>query len=191
MKDIFKLGGILLLVTAIAGAALSMVNAITKPRIELQKKLVLERALTQALPNADKNAIILFEKDSQSFYKGFSSPDTTELVGYAFVAKGKGYSSEIETMVGVDTTGKIKGLTVLHQVETPGLGTKIEEIKYGEDSPWFLRNFISKKWNGLAVDKDGGEIQSITGATISSRAVTNSIREGLQNLEKQIGTFKQ
>jgi len=189
MKDILKLGGILLLVTAIAGGALSIVNAITKPKIELQKKLALERALTTALPTADKNTIILTKEDNLTYYKGYANPDTTNLVGYAFVAYGKGYSSTIETMVGVDTTGGICGMAILYQVETPGLGTKIDEIRYGEDKPWFQVQFFGKGWNGLAVDKDGGDINSITGATISSRAVTNSINEGMQKLEKRLGGF--
>ena len=186
MKEILKLGGILLLICAIAGGALSIVNAITKPRIELQKKLALERALLSALPNADKNAIIPFEEAGLKFYKGYASPDTTNLSGYAFVAFGVGYSSTIETMVGVDTTFQITGLSVIHQLETPGLGTKIEEIKYGEEKPWFLVQFSGKSWQGLAVDKDKGDISSITGATISSRAVTQSIHQGLKNLENHL-----
>lgn len=191
MKEILKLGGILLLVTAIAGAALSMVNAITKPRIEEQRRLVTERALTSALPSADKNAIVPIKQDDEiNYYIGYEDTSKTEVVGYAFVAKGAGYSSIIETMVGVDTTGAILGLTVMHQVETPGLGTKIEEIRYGESSPYFLDQFIDRTSEGLAVDKDGGEIKSITGATISSRAVTNSIKKGLENLGQQIGGFK-
>ncbi len=190
MKDILKLGGILLLVTAIAGGTLSMVNKITKPRIELQKRLVLERALIKALPTADKNAIVLTKDGDSQYYKGYSNSDSTNLVGYAFVAYGKGYSSTIETMVGVDTSGAITGLTILHQVETPGLGTKIEEIRYGEEKPWFLIQFLNRTWNqSLAVDKDGGEINSITGATISSRAVANSIKESLKNLEDRLGGF--
>ncbi len=191
MKEILKLGGILLLVTAIAGAALSMVNAITKPRIEEQRRLVTERALTSALPSADKNAIVPIKQDDEiNYYIGYEDTLKTDVVGYAFVAKGAGYSSIIETMVGVDTTGAILGLTVMHQVETPGLGTKIEEIRYGESTPYFLDQFIDKTSEGLAVDKDGGEITSITGATISSRTVTNSIKKGLENLGQQIGGFK-
>jgi electron transport complex protein RnfG len=186
MKEILKLGGILLLVAAIAGGALSIVNAITKPRIELQKRLVLERALVNAIPAANKNAIVPMEENGIEFYKGYVNSDTTGLAGYAFVAYGKGYSSTIETMVGVDTLFSITGLSIMHQVETPGLGTKIEEIKYGEDSPWFQDQFLKRPWNKLVVDKDGGDIVSITGATISSRAVANSIKEGLEQLEKHL-----
>lgn len=190
MKEITKLSGILLLVTAIAGGALSMVNFVTKPKIELQKRLALERALTTALPNANRKAIVLVREQDLIYYKGYASPDTTNLVGYAFVAYGKGYSSTIETMVGIDTTGTISGLTILNQVETPGLGSKIEEIRYGENTPWFQDQFSGRKWISLTVDKDGGDIKSITGATISSRAVTNSIKAGLQKLEEHLGGFQ-
>ena len=189
MRDILKLGGILLLVTSIAGGALSMVNSITKPRILKQKELALERALTKALPTADKNAIVCIGQGDEAYYKGFNTPDTITLVGYAFVAKGKGYSSTIETMVGVDTTGTITGLTVLYQLETPGLGTKIEEIKYGENKPWFLVPFVGRQWNRLELGKEDNNIKAITGATISSRAVTSSIKEGLKSLENRLGGF--
>ena len=191
MRDIVKLGLILLLVTSVAGAALSVVNNITKPRIEEQKKLVTERALITALSSANKNAIDpIFTNDTLKYYIGYKDTMRKELVGYAFVAREQGYSSQIETMVGIDTTGTIIGIKIMQQVETPGLGTKIEEIRYGETSPWFQDQFIGKKGIGLAVDKDKGEIVSVTGATISSRAVTNSIKKGFQNLEQQISGFK-
>ncbi len=186
MKDIIKISVILFIYSVIAGGALALVNSITKPKIEMQKRLVLERALLKALPNSDKNAIVRIEQDELTFYKGYANPDTTNLIGYAFLVKGAGYSSEIETMMGVDTLGVISGLMILHQLETPGLGTKIEEIRYGEEKPWFTEQFIGRQWPGLAVDKDGGEIHSITGATISSRAVTNSIRDGLKRLQESL-----
>ncbi|OQX88241.1 hypothetical protein B6D60_02455 [candidate division KSB1 bacterium 4484_87] len=191
MKEIFKLGGILLLVTALASGALSMVNKITKPKIEEQKRLVVERALIAALPTADPKAIEkVIENDEILYYIGYTTQEKTDIAGYAFVAKKAGYSSVIETMVGVDTTGKIIGIKVMEEKETPGLGTKIEEIKYGESAPWFQLQFINRYAGELAVDKDNGPIRSITGATISSRAVTNSIKEGLEQLEKRLGGFK-
>ncbi|MBN1155772.1 RnfABCDGE type electron transport complex subunit G [candidate division KSB1 bacterium] len=186
MKDIIKLGGILLLVTVIAAAALAMVNSVTKPKIDEQKKLVIENALKIALPLAHKDAIVKVDSSEVEYYKGYKTPEKNELVGYAIVAKGQGYSSEIETMVGVDTAGAIIGLTVLHQVETPGLGTKIEEIRYGEEKPWFQVQFLGKTPEDLAVEQDGGNIKAITGATISSRAVTNSIRDALNVLKEHL-----
>ena len=189
MKDIIKLGLTLLLVTAVAGAALSLVNNITKPRIEEQKRLVTERALIAALPAADKNYIEPVIKDNTlRYYIGYKDSLKQEIAGYAFVAKQYGYSSEIQTMVGVDTLGKIIGIKIMQQVETPGLGTKIEEIPYGKTSSWFQQQFIGRISDGLAVDKDGGQITSVTGATISSRAVANSIKSGLETLTKQLAS---
>ncbi|MDZ7264174.1 MAG: RnfABCDGE type electron transport complex subunit G [candidate division KSB1 bacterium] len=192
MKDIVKLALILLLVTALAGAALSLVNNITKPRIEEQKRLATALALSTALPAAANG---LIEPDTTAtsihYYRGYRDSLKQQLVGYAFLTKENGYSSEIETMVGVDTTGKIVGIKILRQLETPGLGTKIEEISHGQTTPYFQNQFINKVVTQLAVDKDGGEIVSITGATISSRAVTNSIKKGIQQLEQVIGGFKQ
>jgi len=93
-------------------------------------------------------------------------------------------------MVGVDTTGTIKGIKIMQQVETPGLGTKVEEVRYGENFSWFQDQFLNHVAQGLAVDKDGGKIISVTGATISSRAVANSIKKGLSKLEKKVKGFK-
>lgn len=188
MKDIVKLGGLLMLITAIAATALAGIYSVTKPRIDLQKQLTLENALTIALPEADSEAIIPVRSDSTGeviYYKGFDSPDTSSLVGYAFVAKEPGYSSVLETMVGVDTTGDIIGMKVLDQKETPGLGTRIEEVKYGETDPWFQQQFIGKDADDVAVEQDGGDIQSITGATITSRAVTKSIVSAYEEFQQQ------
>jgi electron transport complex protein RnfG len=90
-------------------------------------------------------------------------------------------------MIGVDTAGVIQGMKILSQAETPGLGAKITEVKYGDKWPWFQHQFIGKKGDNLQVDKDGGEIKSVTGATISSRAVTKAVREGVLKLEKLLG----
>lgn len=183
MKEILKLAGILMLVTAIAATALAFVNMKTKPLIEEQERLATAHSLVIALPIAARNAIHPVKKaDETLYYKGYSPADTTKLVGYAFVAIGKGYSSDIKTMVGIDTTGKICGIKIISQKETPGLGTKIEEVTYGDSTliPWFQKQFKDRVAKELAVDKDGGSIQSVTGATISSRTVANSIRKAIE-----------
>jgi electron transport complex protein RnfG len=127
------------------------------------------------------------EKDGKIiFYKGYSAPDTTKLIGYAFTGRSTGYSSVIETLVGVDSAGQVIGIRVLSQTETPGLGTKIQEVKYGEKLTWVQKQFIGKSAATTKVDKDGGEIVSITGATISSRAVAKSVSEGYRQIMSRI-----
>jgi len=186
MKDIYKLGGLLMLFTVIAATALAGIYGITKPLIERQKQLVIENALTVALPAVKKEAIFPVKHDGEIlYYEGYATPEKTDLLGYAFIAQGAGYSSVIATMVGVDTTGAIIGLQVLSQQETPGLGARIEEIKHGEKDPWFQRQFIGKAAATVAVEKDGGDIQSITGATISSRALSKSIVASFEKLKKE------
>ena len=188
MKDLLKLPVILTLVTVVAAGALAYVFNTTKPKIEAEKKLVQERALKESLPKAARGVIVPVKKGEKIlYYKGFASPDTTNLVGYIILSSAHGYSSTIEVMVGVDTAGVIQGMKILSQAETPGLGAKVTEVKYGDKWPWFQHQFIGKKGDNLQVDKDGGEIKSVTGATISSRAVTKAVRDGILKLEKLIG----
>jgi len=187
MKDILKVGSILMLITTIAATALAGVYSVTKPLIEMRKREALNAAKTIALPGVDLRAIDeVKSEDNVLYYTGYSDTNKTNLVGYAFLAKGKGYSSVIESIVGVDSAGYIIGIKILSQTETPGLGTKIEEKKYGETDSWFQRQFIGKPSEKLAVDLDGGTIESITGATISSRAVTNSIVAGYEDLMQKL-----
>lgn len=183
MKEILKLGAILFMTSVVAATSLAAVYSITKPRILKSKEAEFIASLTLALPGADKDAILPVIKDGTVlFYKGYTSPDTLKLVGYAFTGRAFGYSSVIETMVGVDSTGRVIGIRVLSQMETPGLGTKIQEVKYGEKAAWVQKQFVGKMAAGCQVDKDGGEIDSITGATISSRATARSVSEGYHRI---------
>ncbi len=187
MKEVIKFGGLLLLITGVAAGLLAYVDSLTKPKIEEQKRSEQEEALDWVLPQTKQGVIVpRSAKGEVCYYIGYAHKDTTELVGYAFLAKGTGYSSEIETMVGVDTSGVITGIKILSQKETPGLGTRIMEVKPGETEPWFQCQFKGKRADQVAVKKDGGEINSITGATISSRTVTHSIKEGALNLTELI-----
>lgn len=184
MKEIARLGGLLMLVTVIAATGLAGVYSVTKPRIEAQKALELERALTIALPGYDREQIDAKTRDDEVLYYAAAPAPGQKATAYCFVSEGAGYSGIIETMVGIDSSGTILGMKILSQTETPGLGTKIEEIRYGESDPWFQRQFIGRQAGLLSVDKDGGEIQSITGATISSRTVTRSIVERYHGLKE-------
>lgn len=191
MGNILKLSMILMLVTVVAALTLAGVNSVTKPLIEEQKRLAVQNALLEVVPDAAEGVYVDIGEKEGELFKAYVSKDTTELVGFAFKAYGKGYSSTIETMVGLDLSGNIKGIKVLFQQETPGLGTKIEEVKYGELSPWFCDQFKSKVAEVVAVDKDNGEITSITGATISSRAVTKSVKDGYIQLKGKLETLIQ
>lgn len=200
MNNILRLSIVLTLVTVIAAFVLAEIYEITKPKIEIQKLAATNQALQFVLPDAkiispvtmqvpvkDGDGNVLYEKERVVYYRGYSDPDSSRLIGYAFKAEGSGYSSVIETMVGIDTTGAIRKIKIISQKETPGLGTLSEQSDPFDGKKWSTRQFEGKTADALKVDKDGGEIVSITGATITSRAVTNSIRMKMKDLLPEMG----
>ncbi|MFH1727294.1 MAG: RnfABCDGE type electron transport complex subunit G [Pseudomonadota bacterium] len=99
-----------------------------------------------------------------------------KLIGVAFkTSSQEGYSGLIELMMGVDNNGKIKGLYVLNHKETPGLGDKMSH-------DFFKKQFIGKNLENFnfKVKKDGGDVDAITAATITSRAVSSALENGLE-----------
>jgi len=200
MNNILRLSVVMTIVTLLSAFLLAELYSITKPRIEIQKtaktmealKLVLPEArvlvpATKKIPVKDGEGNILFEKEEIIYYRAFANEDSSQLLGYAFKSEGNGYSSVIETMVGIDTTGQIKRIKILSQKETPGLGTLSEESEPFTGKKWSTQQFEGKTYEQLKVDKDGGQIVSITGATITSRAITNSIKSKLATLLPQMG----
>ncbi|MCF7919556.1 MAG: RnfABCDGE type electron transport complex subunit G [Candidatus Cloacimonetes bacterium] len=196
MSYFIKLGLVLLIITAIASGILAYVNDLTKDKIAENKVKAEELARIEVLPGTakfDKQSVILPPVQAEPnplkkqvaegplefvYYSGLDTEGN--LTGYTFVASQYGYSSEVKTMVGVDTAMNIIKIKVIEQAETPGLGANAA-------TDVFRQRFEKKQISELKVDKDGGEIVSLTGATITSRAVTNSIAAGLQILTDAVG----
>ncbi|MBC8312894.1 MAG: RnfABCDGE type electron transport complex subunit G [Candidatus Cloacimonetes bacterium] len=176
MKDILKITVVLLIICIIAGGVLAFVYKKTAPKIAENKKLEEENARKEVLPKAE-----YFESVSDNgkifYYKGFN--ENQNLVGFAFQCEKEGYSSTIQTMVGIDTLFQITGIKIVSQQETPGLGAKVSKLEFTEQ-------FKSKNPEKILADKDGGKIESITGATISTRTITNSIREKFKNIKEKL-----
>lgn len=193
MREILKSGLILMVVAAMSAGALSIVNEATEDRIKTTLKQEELTALVEVLPQA-KVFDPVREGRRIFYYIGYGAEDREILVGYACVAEGEGYSSTIETMVGITTDGEILGLKVLSHNETPGLGARIEEVKSSktlndfwswseqgdqgkpEEKPWFQKQFIGKGVKDLYIEKMDG----ISGATISSKAIIDSVREKIK-----------
>lgn len=185
-----------MVITGIAAGALALVNMKTRPIIEEYKRMEQAKARAEVMTEGRKFVL----KDSSSalpYYEVYSDDEATQLIGYVFNAAGKGYSSTITTVTGVDTAFKLLGIKITSQQETPGLGAKCQEIRYGESEPWFQHQFFkeyqtqkgAKALSALtvAVDKDGGKIHSITGATISGRAIANSIKQASSAIKEKTG----
>lgn len=189
MKNpIIKFGILLFTICFLSAAFLSGVNLLTKEKIAFQKYQAEQNALREVMPEAAEFEAV--KKDSQTLYYKALDKDKN-ILGFCFMAYGKGYSSQIETMVGMSKEGKINAIKILLQSETPGLGSKIAELassvtlfeaitgKAKKDEklkPWFEGRFSSKKIDEL--DK----VDVITGATISSSAVIKSVKKKAEEI---------
>ncbi len=184
MGEIFKLGFILMLIAVIAAVALGYVNSITEPIIAEQKEqakldAMIDVATSLATGELTFDSLSVPGLDNpyapvdQTLAPVSVSDSTGNPLGYLFVAYGRGYSSTVQTMVAVDMDGIITGTTILFQQETPGLGANVS------NPDKFLYQFPGYEGSSLVLSKDGGSLDAITGSTITSRAVTNSVRDGL------------
>ena len=171
---------VLFVITLVAGLTLGYVNDITlepKARARLAKKV---SALKTVLPDFDNDPVPEMvrvksgmAKDSIEIYPAFKEG---AFAGAAVTgASEKGYSGLVKLMVGFQPDGKINNIEVLEQKETPGLGTKMKGEK-------FLMQFRGKDPSvfDLKVEKDGGEVDALAGATISTRAFGEATQQAYE-----------
>jgi electron transport complex protein RnfG len=162
-----RFGLILGVICLIATLVLAATYEITKPKIEAQLKAEEQAALKNILPEATS-----FEAKTAGDIDYFEALKDGELIGYCVKVTGSGYAGYIRIIVGIDTNGIMKGVRIIEHQETPGLGAKINEVRPGEKEPYFLKQFRGKQARTATVKRD---IDAITGATISSKAVTDAI----------------
>jgi len=172
-----KLGLILLLVSAISGGVLAGVYGVTSKVIDERKAKEQAQSMQAVLPAGTDFVALTAEqvaeyqtntkfKDIDAIYVASANGETVGLVARVLPA---GYGGKITLLVGIGTDLNVAGIKVVSHSETAGLGSEIVR------EPW-LAQFIGKGASGaLAVNKDGGEIQAVSSATISSRAVVRGV----------------
>lgn len=176
-SDVFKMGTALAAVGIISAVSLAFVYSYSMPKILENTSRATQNGIKNIFPEAGK-----IEKTSMDGV--FSVQDKSgKALGYAFTAEGNGYQGAIQMIAGVDRDIKnMVGMEVLESQETPGLGAEIA----GD---------FSKQFSGLSVTGDieylknkkpekPGQIEAITGATISSRAVVNTLNSRIQELRE-------
>jgi len=177
MKDILKTGIILLIIAAVAAVALGLTNEVTKDKIAEQRFLANEQAKKAVLATAatfeditgeDLSAITSTFAPVTEAYVGLDASGA--VVGYVFKSTPNGFSGAVEVVTGIDGNGTVSGLRVGSHNETPGLGAKAKDAA-------FFDQYNGKLTDGpIGVSKtaaSGNDIQAITGATITSVAVTS------------------
>lgn len=171
---------VLAVISALAAGILALVDSFTKPKIEAFKAQSEASAYQQVLAEADSfiEDTKLMEKISKqpqfSFVENVKIGNKDGIsVGWVFKVASPGYSSNIVMLVGIMTDGSLGKVMVLDQKESPGLGTNVTDPGFIEQAPITE----AKAGQVLKVTKEGGSVQAITGATISSRAVLSGINQ--------------
>ena len=163
---------VLFTITLISSAAVGGVYMITKEPIAQAKVAAVNNALQQVLPEYEATTSQTIEVNSLPIV-AHTATVADKAVGYAIESISKnGFGGAVRLMVGFDTKGNIININVLEQKETPGLGTKMAED--GNALLLSLKDKNAAEVN-MTVKKDGGDIDALTAATISSRAYTEAV----------------
>ena len=180
-ENIGKLIVVLTVICVVSAVCLAFIYKITKEPIAKQKRLEMIKAIKTVLPKTTVNDPLKDKLTIKGKNIYIGKDKNGKITGFAFkVFSNEGYGGTIEIMLGIRANDdSINGIQILSMSETPGLGAKIQE-------KWFKDQFKNKNLKNTVwkVKKDGGDIDQITGATISPRAVTKAIYNGLKFFEK-------
>lgn len=174
-RDIIKITLNLVVIYLVGGIILTAVYAWTSPIMYRNALIEKEMALKELIPDADTIEKLGDWTIHDKHAEYFVAKRGTSIIGYIIQSFGKGYSSYIDTLISVDKNFTITKINILGHAETPGLGDEIEM-----DS--FKNQFIGKDREHLKLVKTDtiDYVQAISGATISSRAVTeDAVRNGV------------
>ncbi len=174
-SDIIKPTVVLLVICLVTSCLLAITNEKTAPMIEKNAKDTELKTRQEVLPAASEFEEAGLNGVEYCIGKDGQGSD----VGYVFVTESKGYGGKVKIMTGVTADGRVAGVQILELSETPGLGMRAKT----DES--FLKQFVDKIGGvGVAKNNPGeNEIQALTGATITSKAVTGAVNEALKQYE--------
>ena len=184
----------LFLVTLIASSSLALIYEVTKGPIAEARKIKKANAIGEVLPAFDNDPGTEFKKlpvdgDTLYFYRARKGDEVTGIAVESFTHTG--FGGLIKIMVGFRPDGTLVDIAVLQQAETPGLGDKmLKEKSYDKTTgkSW-TSQFQGKdpKNFSLKVKKDGGDVDAITAATITSRAFCDAVQRAYNGLMEVTG----
>lgn len=161
----------LLLIAAVVAAALALVNQITKPLIDQGNAEKTQQAIQTVLPGGYEEQITDYTDQTglvTNVYKGMN--------GYALEVMPAGFDNAITMMVGVSFEGEVLGISIISHTESAGLGA-VAAAKNAAGNA-FRDQFVGLS-GSVSVSKDGGTVDAITNATVTSRAICNGVNAAL------------
>lgn len=171
MKYILKLALILLLITAVVAGLLGVVNLLTADKIAENTAKKATVAMQTVLPADSYEKLDVTGYDVTEAYKADG--------GYVVRLNAMGFGGAIDMMVGIDLNGKVTGISVISHGETASLGAECTR----ED---WQSQFVGTA-GSLQVTKDGGTVDALTGATVTSRAVTDGVNRAVEFVKEVQG----
>lgn len=188
-NEFVQLGGILCAITLVVALALGAVNTVTAGPIAEQNAQKIKDSLENVMPGAESEQIDVPEgttvttetknATSVTILSAYKMTKDGADAGYCVEVGPTGFGGAVDTMVGIDSDGKVTGISVISaSSETPGLGARSTE-------PEFQAQFAGQVGTEVAVAKDGGSIDALTGATITSRAVSEGVVAAAQFAAEQ------
>ena len=172
VKYIFRLTVTLLAICAFVALALAGVNAITKDKIAANKAAKTAAALQQVLPGVTGVEEIAFTDASGIVTKVYRAE-----LGYAVEVAPLGFGGAVTLMVGVNENGEVTGISVISHAETPGLGAVAAA---GTDKGAAFRGQFAGLVSGISIGSGENQIDSISGATITSQAIVDGVNAALE-----------
>ncbi len=174
---------ILTIIGVVSGGALAIVFSYAEPLILENRKRAINKAVKAVVPGASQ---IKSEKSGDILiYRGIDGGG--RVIGYAFRTEFSGFQGKIAIMIGMDARlEEVTGLEVLENIETPGLGNKIDEQSWRNGFAGLsgLSEMILVK--NIAANKQQNEIEAITGATISSQAVVDGANAMIDEVRRAV-----
>jgi electron transport complex protein RnfG len=173
MKDLIKVSLFLAAVCFISSATLAFTYTKTLPIVKQNEVKKYKESLTKVIPGSSSFEDRTIKSSNKSYKISVGKDKSGKTLGFATIVSPVGYAGPIDIMVGISSDGKVNGIIIQNMSETPGLGTKAK-------TPKFKNQFIGLTVKSMPkVKKDGGNIDAITAATISSRAVCRGVTEAL------------
>ena len=178
VKYILRLAGTLLLICAVTAGLLAGGNAVTEPILAELNAAKTQEAIMKVLPSGFDTEITEYTDESGIVSRIYKGAD-----GYAVEVQPAGFGGTITMMVGVSKDGEVLGISIVSHTETAGLGAVAAAKTTAGEA---FRAGFAGLTGTAAVTKDGGTVDAITGATITSRAVcdgVNAAREFVAGLD--------
>ena len=172
----------LLVITAVSGGVLGFIYALTKDTIADVDKKKNAAAISEVLGTDENTQLDTITCDGMLYNLAYDAEGN--FLGAAIKSATNGFGGKVELMVGIMADGTINKISVLSQSETPGLGANMTNEK-------FKGQFNGKHPDtyNLKVKKDGGDVDAITAATISSRAFTLAVQNACDSFKNNVGKF--